>query len=71
MIYIIAPAAKRFLMKMKVLRLVERVSKDSDWKHLVADLIIRDILRMDLRIKYIISICGTPGTMMNCTSVII
>ena len=39
MIYIITPAAKRFLMKMKVLRLVERVSKDSDWKHLVADLI--------------------------------
>ena len=35
----ITPATKRFLMKMKALWLVERVSKDSDWKHLVADLI--------------------------------
>ena len=33
---------------------------------------MKDIaLKTDLRIKYIISICGTPGTMMNCTSVII
>ena len=32
---------------------------------------IADILKMDLRTRCIISICDTPGTMLNCTSVII
>ena len=32
---------------------------------------IKDILKMDLRTRCIISICDMPGTMMNCTSVII